>query len=273
MVYDSNMRLVDLLPFLPADVQVSGVAKCGFRLGATGTHTSRTLMVDDLVTLLTAVPSGATRAVYQDAIIVGNVLAKSTAATRRLTSQRLGELYALDTGCPLFRVLRRLWDVDPRCRPLLALLAGLARDPLLRATAPAIIDLAEGGDLPRQALAEPLRAAVGERLNDAVLDKVVRNASSSWVQSGHLIGRTFKRRRRVHASPAAVAFALWLADAAGWRDDARWRSGWIAALDCGPSEARSLAVEAKRLDLIDLRIAGAVTELDLGRLDPAWRGG
>jgi len=39
-------------------------------------------------------------------------------------------------------------------------------------------------------------------------------------------------------------------------------------LDCSPAAARDLAVEAKRIGLIDLRIAGDVVDLVLDRLDP-----
>jgi hypothetical protein len=39
---------------------------------------------------------------------------------------------------------------------------------------------------------------------------VCRNAASSWAQSGHLEGRTFKKRRKVVAPPATAAFAIYL---------------------------------------------------------------
>ena len=47
---------------------------------------------------------------------------------------------------------------------------------------------------------------VGSRLNDAILDKVARNAGSSWSQSGHLQGRVRKIRLRVDPTvgPAAT---------------------------------------------------------------------
>ena len=46
------------------------------------------------------------------------------------------------------------------------------------------------------------------------------------------------------------------------------KTGWIAALDCTATSARALALEAKRLGLIDLRTAGDVVEFGLDRLDP-----
>ena len=245
--------------------------KKGFRHGDKGTHSSRTLMLDELSGLLEATSEQATRSEYASAIIDSNCLSKPTTSTRRLTNQRLGELYALDLVVPIFRVLRRLWQIDEAGRPLLALLAALSRDPLLRATATPIVSLQPGAELQRQAVRESLRAVVGSRLNDSILDKVVRNASSSWSQSGHLEGRTFKIRRQVTATPAAVAFALYLADAVGFHGREHLSSKWLWVLDCTPSSATDLALNAKRLGLIDLRIAGEVWELRLDRLDPFSR--
>ena len=100
-------------------------------------------------------------------------------------AQRLGELYALDPrGCQIFRVLRRLWLVDVPGRPLLAMLCALARDPLLRSTAPAVLALPVGTELVRSTFLDEIREVVGGRLNESVLDKVARNAASSWAQSG-----------------------------------------------------------------------------------------
>jgi hypothetical protein len=245
----------------------------GFRFGDKGTHTSRTMMLTELTAVLGAVPATGARQDYVDAVIEGNCLRKPTTSTRRLTLQRLSELYGLDPEVAIFRVLRRLWETDSSSRPLLALLAALARDPMLLATARAILPMAEGIEMPRRLMAEKLRAAVGERLSDATLDKVVRNTASSWSQAGHLRGRTFKLRQRVQATPAAVAFALYLGTALGFRGDELLTSGWIKALDCLPSQALDLALEAKRLGLLDLRVAGDIFDLNLDRLDPRSPGG
>ena len=139
-------------------------------------------MSEELRQVLAAVPQRATRAEYAAAIIEGNCLAKPTGSTRRLTNQRLGELYGLDPALPAFRVLRRLWEIGADGRPLLALLVAIARDPLLAATAPAIIALPVDAEFQRDAMKAALRAAVGDRLNDSTLDKVCRNAASTWAQ-------------------------------------------------------------------------------------------
>ena len=70
----------------------------------------------------------------------------------------------------------------------------------------------------------------------------------------------------MQATPAAAAFAAYLAQTAGFRGAEIFASGWFAVLDVSPSAARTFALEAKRLGLIDLRMAGDVVELDVGRL-------
>jgi hypothetical protein len=262
---------------LPAEIMIPFFVrnidqKLGFRIGNKGTHTSRTMMLADLGAVLGAVPPNGTRQDYALAVVEGNCLRKPTTSTRRLSFQRLSELYGLDPEIPVFRVFRRLWDADPSSRPLLALLAVLARDPLIVATAQVILPLADGMEMPRKSMVEGLRAIIGERLSDSTLDKVIRNTASSWQQSGHLSGRTFKVRRRVQPTPTAVAFALYLGAALGFHGEELLSSGWIKALDSTPSQALDLAIEAKRLGLLDLRVAGNVFDLSLDRLDPRSRG-
>lgn len=259
------------LAFFPSSGPPTTAEKTGFRLGERGTHSSRTLMLEELQAVLAAAPGAVDRAGYTAAIVDENCLQKPTASTRRTSSQRLTELYALDPFVLSFRVMRRLWEVEERARPLLALLAALARDPLLRASAAPILSQPIGGELQREPIRSAVRELAGERMNDDTVDKVVRNVSSSWTQTGHLTGRTFKFRQRVDAGPTAVAFALWLGNAAGFRGDELLTSGWVAALDCTASSARGLALEAKRLGLIDLRSAGDVMEFGLEKLDPGLR--
>jgi hypothetical protein len=246
----------------------AGPGSIGFRRGAKGTHTSRTMMFEELSRVLEVTNQDARRADYAAAIIDGNCLSKPTASTRRLSNQRLGELYGLDPLIPLFRVLRRLWDIGADGRPLLALLAAIARDPLLAATCPTIVIMPANIELQRAPLKEALQAAVGERLNDSTLEKVCRNAASTWTQSGHLEGRTFKKRRIVQPSTTAVTLAIYLAHAAGFHGAEIFSSGWLRVLDCNPFKAREFALDAKRSGLLDLRVAGSVVELNLSRLDP-----
>jgi len=237
----------------------------GFRWGDRGTHTSRTIMLQELQALLSSCPLNASRGDYVTAIQVDNCLGKRTAATRRLSTQRLSELYALDPAVVLFRTMRNSWYIGEAGRPLLALLLALARDPLLRVTAPAILAMRPGEELSRQHVTEALGRSVGSRLSESTLDKVVRNASSSWTQSGHLRGRNRKVRQQVTPSTVAVAFALLLGYVAGQRGAVLFETLWAKALDAPPAELIHLAVDARRLGLLDMSQSGGVIEVTFSR--------
>ncbi|ESZ30426.1 hypothetical protein [Mesorhizobium sp. L2C084A000] len=245
------------------DFIASAKGDAGFREGAKGTHTSRTIMVAELERVLREGSSGQA---LDKIVIEDNLLEKATTSGRALTLQRLKELYGLDQSIPIFRTLSTLWTLDAKSLPLLALLAALARDPLLRATAKPIVSLPVGSELMRDSIRNAISAAVGNRLNEATLDKVVRNASSSWAQSGHLIGRTFKRRVSVAATPAAMAFAIWLAQAAGFTGEEILSSGWVAILDLEPAEIRTMLERARAAGLVDVRQLGSRLEIDASRL-------
>jgi hypothetical protein len=238
----------------------------GFRFGDKGTHTSRTLMVDELSTLLQVSGPSASRADYRRQIQEENCLGKRTASTRKLSDQRLSELYTLDAGVLLFRVMRQLWQSNENGRSLLALLLALARDPLLRMTAPAIIRLSPGAELGRQAINDALYRGTGSRFNEATLDKIVRNTASSWTQSGHLQGRSRKIRRAVSPTPAVVTFAVVLGYALGARGALLFETLWSQILDASKDELIFLAMDAKRFGYLDMKAAGGVVEVSLARL-------
>lgn len=251
---------------IPSSTVPPSARQFGFREGDIGTHTSRTIMLEELRNLLAQLPADADRTDYTEAIVDHNALGKQTEATRRLTDQRLGELYALDMRVPLFRVLRQLWPLDAQAEPQLALLCALARDPLLRATAAPVLSMRANQELSRQSMTDALRAAVGDRLSDSTLDKVVRNTSSSWAQSGHLEGRTRKFRRAVAARPTSTAFALVLGYLLGLRGQRLLRSLWTSALDASADQLRAHAAAAKRQGLLDMKVSGDVVEIHFPQL-------
>jgi hypothetical protein len=238
----------------------------GFRWGPKGTHTSRTIMLDELRSLFSHCRPDATRGEYLSAIQDDNCLGKRTVATRRLSSQRLSELYALDPEILLFRVMRRCWYADDNSQATLALLLALARDPLLRITAPPVLRMRPGEELARQQLTEALQREVGGRLSDSTLDKVVRNTASSWTQSGHLKGRGRKIRQRVTPTPVAMAYAMFLGHLTGARGASLFESLWARVLDAPTGELMQLGMDARRLGLLDMSQSGGVIDVSFSRL-------
>ena len=251
------------LPFEPAIASMpSHVAgQWGFRTGRRGTHTSRTIMLDELTQLLAAVPADAPRSQYATAIVDGNCLGKLTTATRKASAQRLCELYGLDARVILFRALRQLWRDDEAARPALALLLALARDPLLRTSARSVLATPIGHEFSRQPMKDDLAATVEGRLSPPTLDTVVRNASASWTQSGHLHGRSRKTRRRVQATPTAVAYALLIASAVGFGAHPLYESPWVVALDVRIDEFLQLVMKARALNLLEFKRAGKIMDV------------
>lgn len=243
--------------------------QAGLRFGTVGTHTSRTMMLAELGHLLAAAPRRPTlRADFVQAIVEDNVLGKDTAASRRGSLQRLSELYGIEQSLPIFRVLRRLWAIDEPGRPLLALLCALGRDPLLRATADVVIPLAPGTELLRSSLHAAIDPGPTPRFKPAILDKVARNAASSWAQAGHLEGRVRKIRRLVTPTPASTAFALWLGSLQGLTGDYLLQTLWTAVLDASPNRLFEYALQAKQLGLLRAVAGGNVREIDVAGLDP-----
>jgi hypothetical protein len=248
------------------------LAALGFRIAQSGPHTSKTLMLQELETLFEALPANAPATAYRAAIVEENVLGKRTASTRKETATRLKALHGLDPSKPLFRVLRRLWDVDPSARPQLALLNGLARDPMLMATLEPVLDMGQDQLLQRQDMVAAVQAFTHDRLSAKVLDAVARNTASSWTQSGHLKGKVKKLRQSLRPQPVALALAIWLGYATGKRGKSLMSTPWASVLDSTSSGLLELAEHAKRLGLLKLSHGGGVVSIDPTGLDPLHRG-
>src|SRR6266849_4464146 len=129
----------------------------GFVRSPVGTHTSKTMMLRELTLLMGASRAEAEYAERRGLVVGENVTLKGTQATRKETFQRLGQLYGLRREMVLYRALRDLWSVGEGERPLLALLCASARDPLLRVTAPAVLEVPEGSVVTPQRLEEQVQ--------------------------------------------------------------------------------------------------------------------
>jgi hypothetical protein len=241
-------------------------AELGFRMGEKGTHMSRTIMFQELSLLFHACDLACRRDDYMTAIVEDNCLAKQTLSTRQISAQRMRELYGLDPGILIFQKMRHLWEIDEIGRPLLAILTCLARDPILRVTAGPILHLNPGKELRRQKMTEVLSESLQERLNESTIDKVVRNASSSWTQSGHLKGRMRKVRQRVSPTPVVATFSLLLGYFLGYRGESLFETFWTQIVDMPKAQAMELAVDAKRLGLLEMTQAGGVVYVSFPEL-------
>jgi len=233
----------------------------GFIKEPAGTHTSRTLMLSELRRLLGSVGSTADYVDYEHAAVELNAVHKATLSTRRKTLRHLRELYALSRSVILFRALQDLWAQEIDAQPLIACLCAAARDPLLCVSSKRILDGQDGDLITPDELADEVEHGFPGRFRADTLARTGRNLASSWTQSGHLEGRSLKRRRAACCTPAVATYSLLLGYLCGSRGEALFKTSWARITDAPEHILRAQAAEAARLGFLDYRHAGGVTEV------------
>ena len=224
--------------------------------------------------LLASRPVPATESTYRVAIVDQNLLGKPTASARRITFERLRELYGLDPNMLVFRALNDLWDADDSAQPMVALLCSTARDPILRAMTPFVLRLPIGATVTSQEFAEEANHQFPEKFVPSSRERLGRNVSSTWEKAGLLSGRRTKKRAKAQARPTSLAYALLLGDLCGKRGQALFNTLWANMLDAPIHELKELSVVASRQGWIEYRAAGDVVEVSFRHLmrdqgDPA----
>ncbi|GGC70239.1 hypothetical protein GCM10011504_55060 [Siccirubricoccus deserti] len=200
-----------------------------------------------------------------DAVLAENLLAKPSVRARAAALVRLRELYGVGSDAPVGVALRRLWPRDPEGRPILALLCALARDPLLRDGAAAVLDAPLGTQVRWSTIAAVVEALNPGRLSDTTAKSMAQNAASSWTQAGFLKGAVRKERVRARATPVAAAYAALLASLCGFGGARLLSSRWLDVLDRPVEDRLSLLRQAEGLGLARVRSAGDVLEIDVRR--------
>jgi hypothetical protein len=241
----------------------------GFRQGTSSVHTSRTMMLNELSLVLEHVGPKAKADEYVSAIVEQNVLGKPTQTTRKRTAHRLLELYALDQTRPVFRLLRHFWTADASARPMLAILAATARDPLLRESTPFVVGILVGADVMPTQISQHLSEKYPGRFKPTTLLSTAQNLASSWTQAGYLTGKVNKKRTRPVVTPVVVTFALLLGYLCGLRGKMLLDTIWTRMLGRKPAEIADLATEASRQGWMNYKAAGSVVEITFpGLLTP-----
>jgi hypothetical protein len=234
----------------------------GLVIAPVGTHTSKTMMLTELSRLLAASAPEADYPELRRLVVEDNVCLKATVVTRKDTFRRLAQLYALRREKVVYRALRDLWPTSDEEQPIIALLCALARDPLLRATAPIVLGATEGETVTPQMLEASIEATYPGRYSPVVRASTGRNTISSWAQSGHLVGHLKKTRVGLRPGPAATAYALLLGYLCGERGVALLDTFWAQALDSTPTALDGLAFAAHQRGWLDYRRIGSVAEID-----------
>jgi len=233
-----------------------------------GPSTSQTVMIASLSRLIDLLPASAPAHAYRSAIMDENVLGKKTAGAREWAFRQLRRFYGLDPESLLFRAIRDLWPDDRAGQPLLAILCAMARDPVLRASAPMVlgseIGAAIGPDDFEVAIEEAFPGTYGANTRRTTAQKL----ASSWNQSGHLKAEspTRKVRTRVVSSPTSIAYALLLGHLQGIRGEALFETLWAQVLDRPKSRLLDLASVASQYGMLEFRHAGGVVEIGFNEL-------
>ena len=238
----------------------------GFSFQKGGTHTSRTMMLDELEKLLSYVKNPNSTDDYRTAIEVDNCLGKRSGRTRTLTYRHMVDLYSLDPNNTLFRTLLFFWERDNAGHPLIALLCTYSRDPLLRLSAPFILENPDGAVVSRKALEDYIEDKQPGRFSKGTLTSTSQNINSTWTKSGHLQGRAKKIRAQANPTPGAVAYALFIGYLYGVRGESLFDTEFTKLLDCSTIRAIELAEEAARKAWIVFKKVGNVMELHFPKL-------
>jgi hypothetical protein len=201
----------------------------------------------------------------RQAVLVDNVLGKATGAARRLALARLNTLYGVSTPLPMQTAALRLWPRNAAGRPILALLCTLAREPLLRRTAAAVLGAPFGTSVRWPDLAVEVEAAYPGRYSAKMMKSLAQNCASTWTQSGHLKGKVNKRRAVADPSPESAAYAALLGTMAGFGGPALLRSPWMLVLDRSEADILSLLRRAEAVGLAHVRAGGGVIQIGIRR--------
>ncbi len=233
----------------------------GFTAGVGGTHTSRTIMLDELRLVLATCPASAGYADYRRAVVEDNAIRKDSYSGRVRSLRGLRELYGLDRNLVLFRALRDLWAADAQAQPLLALCSAAARDPILRGTADFLLALPCGQPVRPQMFCKVVSEARPDQYGEKTLLSLGQNLASSWQQSGHLAGTRGKTRASAQCRPTAVAYALLLGYLCGGRGEALFETLWARLLDVPAHALHDQAFLASQQGWLEYRQTGMVTEI------------
>jgi hypothetical protein len=237
------------------------LTQLGFRFGMNGPHAARTMMLDDLRLLLANTSQEATLPEYAAAIVENNVLGKPTRKSRELAFRHMKALYALDPANPIFRTLRRLWLLDEKAQPMLALAVALARDPLLRGTQAFFLGQTTGASVTRDAVEGFLNTTYPHRFSPSSLKSFAQNVSGTWTAAGVLHGRVSKIRAVVPVHPESLALLLFLSYLEGRTGQRLFSSDWMGLLGVSIDELELMANNASHRGLLVFMSAGGVKEV------------
>jgi len=220
-------------------------------------------MLDEITSLLHAVPQKGAASDYREAILDDNVLHKGTASNREKTFKFLRRLYALDPEVCLFREMRRLSRFAADDAKLLMGLLAMAREPILRECMDMVLNTKVGESLGRANFEAWIRSHMPGQYSESMFISFSHNLYASFYQFDYLGESVGKARTRVRpksgiASVTYAAFLDWLCGKSGI---ALLQGTYSRALDLGADEHLALLQAAGRQGLPKVAYSGGVLDL------------
>jgi len=224
------------------------------------------MMFEEMRILHESLPLEAKKEDFKSAIVEENILGKPTQSSRVKSYHHLVELYGMDPGLALFRVLRTLGSADRGSFPLIAATCVYARDAQLRASFELIKSKRDGQEIPRVEMEEHLEASFPERFSPAMKKSLAQNVNTTWTFCGHLEGRIKKIRRLPTAGYAAATYAMLIGWISGLRGEILLFSVYGHLVNTDPGTILHHLRQASSHQWLRLRSGGGVTEIDFSPL-------
>ena len=238
----------------------------GFHKGTTGAHMSRSMMVNELATLLKATPVDADARDLSRFIVQDNILGKPTLSAREKTQRHLRRAYGLDPEKTLWRVLREFAQQEPQLIPLLGLVLIYARDAQLQLSFQLVNSLRLGQELPRALMEELFESSRPGAFTAGMKVSLAQNLNTTWTASGHLAGSARKVRTRPRTHWLATTYAMFVGYLSGIRGQGLLDSAYARLVGVDPLTAADHLATAAAHGLIRFRNAGGVVETDFRHL-------
>jgi len=242
------------------------IESLGFSTKLTGGHMARSMMLSELTQLTREIPVVADREQYRVSIVEENILDKPTHSSREKSYRHLVELYGLDRSMLMFHTLRVFAVESPETLPLIALICAFGRDPQLRHSFTLIDSTRQGQQVTRQAMEEHLENGFPGRFSSSMKKSLAQNVNTSWSFSGHLVGRSIKKRQIPDGHMLSTVYGALAGYLLGQRGDRLLSGIFMRLSSVEQTTASSHLSSASAVGWLRFRKGGGVIEFDFDSL-------
>jgi hypothetical protein len=238
----------------------------GFSNNSVSGHAARSMMFSEMCALFGVLPTQVTKEGFTAAIVEDNILGKATLSSRKNSLSHLVELYGLDRGQALFRVLWDLGHADVDSLAQLCLVCAYARDPQLRVSFELIRSLRLGEVLDRAKMEQRLEHGFPGRFSPILIESIAQHVNTTWTVAGHLAGKVKKTRRLPEPRPVSAAYAMFVGYLTGLRGERLLESDYAALVSSNRSQLQAALSLASARRLLSLKQAAGIVEFDFSNL-------